>query len=333
MSRRSLGWIVVAVLTIGGIAAAGAWLDRESTLVSAARVAVERSQGTLDLERVRGSLLRQIHADRVVWRSNGREVALDDATLAWSPLWLLLATASFHDVHVAKATVTIAEAPTEPVPITLPETLRLPLRVRVHDTVIDQLTVVRGGEPREASQLAFDGEAGWQSWTLKLGARDTPFGKLDGTLEIGASPPYRVDGHLDVTRGGDAPLAVDVVASGTLERAIELNATLRAQSSAADATLVYAPLQAQPIERADATLRALDLRHLLPSAPEAILDGTLTAAAASGQLRPRAGRHRRRPDSIVVVRGADRRRRRRVHARRDRRGPWARRQADGQRPH
>ena len=33
MSRRSLGWIVVAVLTIGGIAAAGAWLDRESTLL------------------------------------------------------------------------------------------------------------------------------------------------------------------------------------------------------------------------------------------------------------------------------------------------------------
>src|SRR5207245_334554 len=63
------------------------------------------------------------------------------------------------------------------------------------------------------------------------------------------------------------------------------NGERRAQRSAADATSVYAPLQRQPIERADATLRALDLRHLLPSAPEAILDGTLTAAAASGQLR------------------------------------------------
>ncbi|TMG80296.1 MAG: AsmA family protein, partial [Betaproteobacteria bacterium] len=170
-------------------------------------------------------------------------------------------------------------------PATLPETLRLPLRVRVHETVIDQLTVVRGGEPREASRLAFDGEAGWQSWTLKVGASETPFGKLDGRLEIGANPPYPVDGHLDVARGGDAPLAVNVIASGTLERAVELNATLRAQSSAADATLVYAPLQAQPIERAAATLRALDLRHLLPSAPEAILDGTLTASTENRELR------------------------------------------------
>jgi uncharacterized protein involved in outer membrane biogenesis len=285
MSRRRLGWIIVAVLAIGGMAAAGAWLDRESTLVSAARLAVERSQGALDIEGVRGSLLHRIHADRVVWRSSGREVALDDATLNWSPLWLLLATVSFHDVHVAKATVTVAETPPEPVPPTLPETLRLPLRVRVHDTMIDRLTVVRGGEPHEASQLAFEGDAGWQSWTLRVAASGTPFGKVDGRLEIGASPPYPVDGHLDVARGGDAPLAVDVVASGTLAHTVELNATLRAQASAADATLVYAPLQAQPIERADATLRALDLRHLLPTAPEAILDGTLTATSESGELR------------------------------------------------
>ena len=285
MSRRSIGWIAAAVLAIAGVAAAGVWLNRESTLVSAARAAVERSQGALDLEGVRGSLLHQIHADRIVWRSNGREVALDDATLRWSPLWLLLATASFHDVHVAKATVTVAETPTEPVPNTLPETLRLPLRVRVHDTLIDRLTVVRGGEPREASRLAFDGEAGWQSWTLSVEASDTPFGKLDGRLEIGASAPYRVDGHLAVTRSGNAPLALDVVASGTLERAVEVNATLRAQSSAADATLVYAPTQARPIERAEATLRALDLRHLVPRAPQAILDGTLTAAAENGELR------------------------------------------------
>jgi hypothetical protein len=298
MSRRSLAWMSALVLAIAAIAAAGAWLNRESTLASAARFAVERSQGTLDLEGVRGSLLRQIHADRVVWRSSGRELLLDDTTLSWSPLWLLLATVSFHDVHVAQATVNIAETPGEPVPPTLPETLRLPLRVRVHDTVVDRLRLVRGGEPREASQLAFEGDAGWRSWTLKITASDTPFGKVDGRVEIGASPPYPVDGHLDVERAGEAPLAVDVVASGTLQRAIELNATLRAQSSAADATLVYAPLQAQPIERADATLRALDLRHLLPTAPEAILDGTLNAASENGELHGNMQVINRVPGSI-----------------------------------
>src|SRR5262249_7563912 len=157
----------------------------------------------------------------------------------------------FHDVHVGKATVTVVGTPTESEPVTLREALRLPLRVRFHDSVIDQL-VMGGGEPREASGLVFDADAGWQSWTLTVEASDTPFGQLDGRIEIGASPPYPVNGHLEVTRGGDAPLTLDAVASGTLARAVELNATLRAQTSAADATLVYAPLQAQPIERADA---------------------------------------------------------------------------------
>ena len=36
MSRHSLIWIVAAVLAIAGIGAAGARLDRESTLASAA---------------------------------------------------------------------------------------------------------------------------------------------------------------------------------------------------------------------------------------------------------------------------------------------------------
>jgi len=70
----------------------------------------------LDLEGVRGSLLHRIHANRVVWRSNGREAALEDATLAWSLLWLLLATLSFHYVHVGNATVTVAKTPTKAMP-------------------------------------------------------------------------------------------------------------------------------------------------------------------------------------------------------------------------
>jgi hypothetical protein len=93
-----------------------------------------------------------------------------------------------------------------------------------------------------------------------------------------------VTGNLDVTRGGDSPLALEVVASGALARAVELNATLRAQSSAADASLVYAPFEPQSITRAEARLRAVDLRHLVPSAPEAIFDGR-SRRVESGELR------------------------------------------------
>ncbi len=283
--RRRLGWIIAAALMIAAVGAAGAWLARETTLAAAARLAVERSDGALRLDGVSGTLLRRIHVDRAVWRASGRDVVVDDASFEWSPLWLLLATLSFHDVRVGAATVTLVDTESAPVPPTLPQSLRLPLRVRVHDTVVDRLNVVHGGEPGEATRLAFDGEAGWQSWTLTVNESTTPLGTMRGRLEVGASAPYRVDGHLQVRREGDLPLAIDVAASGSLANAVEIKAALRAQSSSADASVVYAPLAAQPIVRADAALHGVDLRHLVRGAPEATFDGKLDAAANGGELR------------------------------------------------
>src|SRR6266496_84104 len=285
MLRRRFLWIIAAVLVPATIATGVVWLDQESTLAAAARVAVERSHGTLVLDRVSGTLLRRIHVDHAMWRTGGREVVVDDTTLDWSPLWLLLATASFHDVHVGNATVTVAEAQAAPLPPTLPDSLRLPLRLRIHDTTVDRLTFVRDGVPREVSRLAFDGEAGWQTWALSINESATPLGRLRGRMEIGATAPYPVSGKLGILRDGAAPLALEVTASGALAHTVEVKATLRAQSSEADATLVFAPLEAQPIARADATLRTLDLRHLLASAPEAVFDGRLTATSENGELR------------------------------------------------
>ena len=190
-----------------------------------------------------------IHVDREVWRGDGREVTLDDVTVRWSPLWLLLATVSFDEVHVADATVKVRDTEATPAAPPLPKSLRLPLRVRFHGTTIDRFVFTRSEEAREAAQVRFDGEADWQSWTLSLAESDTPFGRLTGRIEVGADPPFQVNGALDVTRTGDRPLALNVVASGALARNVELDATLRAQTSAADATVVLAPFERQPVVR------------------------------------------------------------------------------------
>src|SRR5215467_12278764 len=154
MSRRSIDWILALILAIAAIAGGLIWLDRESTLVAAARATVERSDGALQLEGVSGSLLHRIHVDRAAWRARGHDVVLDDATLVWSPWWLLLLTVDFHDVHVGKTTVSFVSAEAESAaPLTLLESLRVPLRVRLQNAVVDHLTVVHDGEPRDASRL------------------------------------------------------------------------------------------------------------------------------------------------------------------------------------
>ena len=224
MSRRQIRWGIAIGAAVALLGATVAWLDREATLEAFAQGAVQRSQGALTLDGVRGTLMRPIHVDRAVWRGDGREVTLDDVTVRWSPLWLLLATVSFDEVHVADATVKVRDTEATPAAPSLPKSLRLPLRVRFHGTTIDRFVFTRSEEAREAAQVRFDGEADWQSWTLSLAESDTSFGRLTGRIEVGADPPFQVNGALDVTRTGDRPLALNVVASGALARNVELDA-------------------------------------------------------------------------------------------------------------
>jgi AsmA family len=296
MSRR-LVWSAALGLVVAGAATVGWWLDRDATLAAAARFAVARSGGALQLEGVSGTLLRPIHIDRLVWNDDGQQIALDDTTVHWSPAWLLLATASFHDVHVNAATVTIVDNGERRPPPSIPQSLRIPLRLRFHDTVVDRFVLVRNGKSDESSQLRFDVAAGWRTWSMSLARITTPWGDMRGDLAVAAAPPFAVKGGLQVKRAGDRPLTLDVSADGVLDR-IEIKAALRAQSSAADASLLYTPFAERPVERAEAALTAVDLRHLMNDAPEAVLDGALHAAATAGRLQGTVTMRNRVPGTI-----------------------------------
>src|SRR5437879_6007387 len=130
MTRRRYLPTFVAALALLGVLAAGAvwWLDRPQTLLQAARYAATQSADQVSFEGLSGTLLRRIHADRVLWKDGEQRVLLEDVTLHWSPAWLLLATASFHDVHIGNGVVTLP--PGSDTPLAPPASLRLPLRVR-----------------------------------------------------------------------------------------------------------------------------------------------------------------------------------------------------------
>ena len=280
MRRRSIAFAVVALLAI--LAGTGLWwLDRPQTLAAAARYAIERSGGQLALDGVDGTLLRRIHVDRVRVNDPTHRIVLDDVTLHWSPVWLLLATASFHDVHIAKTTVTLPVTTEAPKP---PDSLKLPVRVRLHRATVDAVVVEQPDSAQHVRELVFDATSTWDAWQLTLARLATPAGLVTGHMHVDTVAPFNVDGALDVVREGDSPLALNVKATGVLER-IQFDATLRAQTSSAKGTLIYRPFTVQQIERVDATATALDLRHLAPGSPEVVLDGALHAATTQDALR------------------------------------------------
>ena len=282
MSRRSI--LIAGVFALVGALAVGAavWLDNPRTLVAAARYAEARSGGQLSFDGISGTLLRPIHVGRMEWLDRDRRLVLEDVTLHWSPAWLLLATASFHDVHVAKGTLTVP--PGSANPSRPPESLHLPLRVRMHDATIATFDVDDTDAIRQVTGLNFDATASWQAWNLVVNRLATPMGVVTAHARVDTDAPFAVDGALNVVREGDRPLRLDVTARGILER-VQFAATLRAQSSAAEGTLVYRPFVVQTVESADATLNAVDLRHIVPGAPEVILDGSMHAAASGDTLR------------------------------------------------
>src|SRR5205814_1871810 len=149
-------------------------------LHAAADALVGRSDGQLTLDGVSGTLLRPIHIEHAVLRNGRYEFTLDEATLRWSPFWLLTGVVAFDPVNVN--------------------------RVRI------------------------------------------------------------VGGTASVEAGGE------------LAR-IDLRSSIRAQSSAIEANAIVQPFAHPVIERAQAQLHAVDLRHFTEGTLAAVWDGTLDVAA------------------------------------------------------
>ena len=278
--RRAAG--LLAVVLIVAFGALLALLSREQTLVAAAASLVEHSNGQIALDRVSGSLLRPIHVDHAVLKNGRYEFVLENTTFRWSPLWLFAGVVAFEPVSVERARIVSGAGSDEPVQP--PQSLAPPIKLRLEHASIDRLTVVRGDIEREIGPLTIDVHAGSKSLAFGIEPAQTPWGRLTVRADIANEPPFALHGKLDLERTGERPLAAHVEASGELAR-IDFRSSLRAQTSAVDASAIVQPFAPQIIERAQAQLHAVDPRHLTDAAPVALLDGTLDVAAEGNVVR------------------------------------------------
>jgi len=271
---------LAAVMLIAVLAALVVWLSQESTLHAAADTLAKRSDGQIVLDGVSGTLLRPIHVDRAVFHSGRYEFALDDATLRWSPFWLLAGVVAFEPVNVSR--VRVVRGADEPAQ--LPQSLALPVKLRLEHVAIGKLAFVQNEGEREVGPLTMDVHAGSRSLNIAVEPAETPWGRVALHADIANDPPFALRGNVDWKREGERPIVGRMDASGELAR-IDLRSSIRAQSSAIEANAVLQPFTEQVIERAQARLQAVDPRHLVEEAPAASFDGTLDIAAEGPVLR------------------------------------------------
>ncbi len=201
-SLRALG-VVLAVLLLA--AAAGIWWIGQST--SFLRWSLDRAAtatgGALEAGAVRGTLLGGFRIDSLRWHDEARDVQLDGLVVSLRPAALLHGELRAGRIEIAQARVALR--PTDDAgPPSAPQSLALPIDVRVDALGIGRLTVVpdatASAEPIVLESLSFSGRYRNGAWRIDRFAAASPaWGEatLEGTL--GARAPFDLEAVLDFT--------------------------------------------------------------------------------------------------------------------------------------
>jgi translocation and assembly module TamB len=287
VTRRRLGWLLVMLVPLVGLAGGSAWLlGTQAGLDWALATAVTRSAGRLELGAARGTLGGRLEFDDLrlqVGSSLRLEIA--HAELSWRPWLLVLGKLDVTQVTARGVRATVTPDPDAP-PFVLPARLPLPMHIVVADLrVTDAELHLPGLPPLLLDSLSARAGADTRGlWLEDLVTRGPP-GALSGALRMQAAQPYAVEGRFGIELLS-TPQAVhaDLGVTGRLE---DLRVTGR--SSAPVMTSFEANLSA-PFASRDLVLTArasaLAVQRLWPDLPPVTLDADLRLA---GSLRDATG--------------------------------------------
>lgn len=298
---RLAGALLAAVL----LAAAALlwWVGQTTSFVDWALArAVAASNGALQAGPARGTLLDGVRVERLAWLDGEHEIELRGVSLAWRPAALLRSSLHFTRIEVASASVRLRGGAAAPA---LPQSLALPLRVRVDALGVGELRVTLPAQaPVELLRLAFSGRYTAGAWRVDhLSAESPQWGEARFDGRIGDSAPFALElaGRLAPRIEGWGPLPqVRVLADGTLDDfALAAQALPPAGASDAEAPApvwigldtrvrAFAQRPAQRFAPIELTLDAVEPAQLgLAEAPLARISGSATIRVGDTQIEGR----------------------------------------------
>ena len=224
--------LVVAAATGGA-----AWLLRsqEGTVWLLSRVPGLQVQG------LQGALLSDAFAaEKVVvrWGTKGQQSVTIDGlqarglTWQWHPshgAWVGL-----QAQHLQARRVDVQTGPPGPKPVKMPATLDLPLRLYASRVQTDELQIESLAPMRalDASDVRL-WEPGGREYHAQAVAMDWERARIEGTVSLGAHPPFTLQAQARAQARGDGPAwTADARVNGPLAR-FDLTATLRGNFGAA----------------------------------------------------------------------------------------------------
>ena len=285
--RRRLTFLLLALVV--GVALGALWWVGQTAFVGfALDRAVLASGGRLSYGGVEGSLFDGVRIGRIAWReppadgaaqAKGLAVEIDELRVGWSAIALLqhevdLTRLSAHEVRVS--------LPASDAPAVMPESLALPVGLRLRDVSVGRLVIDReGAAPVELRDLALaasyrPGE--YRIEQLRVGS-DLGEAMLNATLGDAAPYPLRLGARASAVW---REVSASVLAAGTLE---EIRVSVAASAPLADADpgfasarLVVRPFDREPLGPLELELAELDPAQLgAQGAPRMRLSGSARA--------------------------------------------------------
>lgn len=296
---RLLRWLALlvassALLVVLLVAGLWWWAGTEGS-VDWVLQRIARSQ-PLTSEGVRGNLRSGLEAKRLAWDIDGLRVEAFDVRLTWQPTALATRTIQLRDFHAARLRVTDKRPPTID-PLRAPDSIVLPYRIVVEQFAVDRVEW-DGPQDWQADRLtgayAFDG-LGHQ---LRLDGVSVLGGRYRGKASVGALGAMPVEATVQGTvtaaipnSTATLPLLLDASVQGPLAqldaraivRATDAKAVPSADLPQATATARITPFAAQPLVRAHADLRRIDLGSFWAEAPRTALSGRVDVEPAGAE--------------------------------------------------
>jgi len=277
---------LLAVLVMA-LAALWVWTGMEGSLATALRWAGHWTP--LTAQGVRGDVRHGGTVEQLAWSQDGLHLRVRGARIAWSPQALLHGLLHVHELAAARIELEDQRAHAHDQPATPPQSLALPLAVRVDRFAADEL--YWAGPPtvtvrKAAGSYLYDGKR----HKLEIGQVqvETTHGsaELRGRIVQQADAPLTLEAALSGSLQAQAsvPLTVQATLHGPLT---DLQATLEARTAGAPPQQAQvrarlAPWAAQPLPEAHARVERLDLQTLLaafwPQAPRTAITGQLEVA-------------------------------------------------------
>lgn len=213
---RVLGWLTQSLLVIAALLV-GIFLYASHTEPGTRalwQVALQLSGGRLSGVLEGGTLATGLRLQQVAWSASGNQIQIDQINGQWGLArkpwrlkvdWLHLGTVE------ARLAPTAETSETPPLP-TLPKTLALPLPFEILELRINRLRLhpaqhstpniahqkgAANAAVTELSDLTLRARSDSQTHQLTVEQLTTPFGKLKGTLQLGAQKPFALSGAVD----------------------------------------------------------------------------------------------------------------------------------------